>query len=55
MNENFGFTLIKMPAGKINLTNEDKNLTFDLFTSFIKNQKLYSHTEIVALLGGKNV
>ncbi len=55
MNENFGVTLIKMPAGKINLTNEDKNLTFDLFTSFIKNQKLYSHTEIVALLGGKNV
>lgn len=55
MNENFGFTLIKMPADKINLTDEDKNLTYDLFASFIKNQKLYSHSEIVVLLGGKNV
>jgi hypothetical protein len=55
MNENFGFTLIKMPAGTINLTDEDKNLTYNKFTSFIRNQKLYSHAEVVALLGETNV
>ena len=55
MNENFGFTLVKMPAGTINLTNEDKTLTYSKFDSFIKTQKLYSKTEIVALLGETNV
>lgn len=47
MNENFGLTLIKMPAQPIVLTNQDKNLTFPIFSNFIKERKLYNTEEII--------
>jgi hypothetical protein len=53
MNENFGLTLIKMPADKIILTAEDINLTYENFISFITQQKLYSNKEIADMLGEK--
>ena len=53
MNENFGFTLIKMPAHSIVLTNEDKNLSYESFMLFMNTQKLYTNEEIIKVL--KNV
>lgn len=55
MNENFGFTLIKMPAQKISLNPDDKNLKYEKFLEFIKNQKLYNSSEVIKILGESNV
>lgn len=53
MNENFGLTLIKMPAHPIILTNEDKNLSYESFMSYMNTQQLYTNEEIIKVL--KNV
>lgn len=55
MNENFGFTLIRMPANKINLDHSDINLDYDDFVDFIKKQKLYNSSEIISILGESDV
>lgn len=55
MNENFGFTLIKMPGHKIILNDFEKNLTYDIFNKFIETQKLYNRQEIIKLLGDNSV
>lgn len=55
MNENFGFTLIKMPATQIVLSETEKSLTYDTFSKFINTCKLYNHNEVIDLLGGRNV
>lgn len=50
MNNNFGLTLIKMPADTINPDDSFKSISFDNFLKFIETQKLYSDEEIVTVL-----
>ncbi len=50
MNENFGLTLIKMPAVVATPDDRYKNLTYKEFTNFIENKKLFSKEEIVKIL-----
>jgi len=55
MDENFGFTLVKMPATEIVLDDEDKTLMYTTFSNFIKGRKLYNNNEIINMLGGVSV
>jgi hypothetical protein len=55
MDENFGFTLIKMPASQIILSADEVSLSYSDFMVFIKNQKLYNKKEIIKILGKNNV
>lgn len=55
MNENFGFTLIRMPAKKINPAPKYANTTYDEFTRFMSKARLYSESEIKSLLENENV
>lgn len=55
MDENFGFTLIRMPAKQIALYEEEKNLTYNAFFKFINTRKLYSSKEVINILGGSHV
>lgn len=55
MNENYGLTLIKMPAGPIVLSDVSINLSFDQFQEFIAEQRLYTRDEIIELLRNQNV
>lgn len=50
MNNNFGLTLIKMPACEIEPSESYKNISYDEFLNFMKNQKLYSDNEIIEIL-----
>ncbi len=50
MDENYGLTLIKLPAGKINPSELYKNIPYSEFEGFIKTQKLYSSKEITEIL-----
>jgi len=55
MNENFGLTLIKMPAKKVFPSDYYKNLSYNEFLDFIKNVRLYSNDEIIKILEEQNV
>lgn len=50
MNENFGLTLIKMPAKKVYPSELYSNVTYQEFISYITSQKLYSSEEITKIL-----
>ena len=55
MSTNFGFTLIKLPATKINPDESYKSISYDAFMEFLKNKKLYSDEEIINILRNQNV
>jgi nucleoside-diphosphate-sugar epimerase len=53
MDENFGLTLIKVPATEIYPPDEYKNISYAEFADFIKDKKLYSNEEITNLFTAK--
>lgn len=55
MNNNFGFTLIKLPAKKIYPSEWYRDVTYNEFMDYISNTKLYSDEEIIELLRNQNV
>lgn len=55
MDENFGLTLIKMPAKKVFPSDLYKNASYEEFVEFIKNIKLYSQEEVIKILREDNV
>jgi hypothetical protein len=55
MNNNFGFTLIKLPATKINPPESYKDIQYNSFMEFIQTKKLYSDNEIINILRNQNV
>jgi hypothetical protein len=50
MNNNFGFTLIRMPAKKIEPPESYAAVSYKEFSQFIESVKLYSDEEIISLL-----
>jgi hypothetical protein len=50
MNNNFGFTLIRMPANKIYPDESYANTSYAEFSEFIATVKLYSDQEIINML-----
>jgi hypothetical protein len=50
MDNNFGFTLVKLPAGNIAPGVEYSSVTYAEFESFIKTVKTYSDSEIIEIL-----
>lgn len=50
MNENYGLTLVKMPAHPVYLSNEYLNASYKDFMSFLSTQKLYNREEITLIL-----
>lgn len=50
MNNNFGFTLVKLPAKKITLDQETENLSYRDFINFMKGKRVYSTIEIENML-----
>lgn len=55
MDNNFGLTLIRMPAKKISPHDYYTTISYDEFSDFIKTVKLYSDDEIIKLLKDQNV
>jgi hypothetical protein len=55
MNNNFGFTLIKLPATKINPPEVYKLISYHSFMEFIETKKLYSDEEIIDILRNQHV
>jgi hypothetical protein len=55
MDNNFGLTLIKMPANVISPGEEFANVSFEEFASYINNVKTYSDNEIIDILRTGNV
>jgi hypothetical protein len=55
MNNNFGFTLIKMPASVIYPEKEFEDISYNEFIEYITNIKTYSDTEIIDVLRAENV
>lgn len=55
MNNNFGFTLIRMPANKIYPAESYANTSYAEFVEYIETVKLYSDEEIIKLLKDQNV
>jgi len=53
MSNNFGLTLIKMPATKINPPIKYKDISYDEFLNFLTTQKLYSDNEVIDILRKK--
>lgn len=50
MINNYGFTLVKLPATKIELSEETKNLPYAEFRAFMADKKLYDDSEIASML-----
>lgn len=50
MDVNYGFTLVYMPAGRINPPDYVRNLPYSQFMEFMAGQKLWNTGEIVDLL-----
>lgn len=50
MDNNHGFTLVKLPASKIELNEETKTLSYYGFKAFMAEQKVYNDDEIIRLL-----
>lgn len=55
MNNNFGLTLIKMPASQIDPAESYKHISYNDFKVFISKQKLYNDHEIIQILRNDNV
>ena len=55
MDNNFGLTLIKMPAVQICPPDLYKDITYAEFVEFMAAAKLYSDAEIIDILGNENV
>jgi len=55
MAENYGLTLIKMPAYKIYPDQIYANLSYWTFVEFMNSSKMYYTNEIIELLGKENV
>jgi hypothetical protein len=55
MNNNFGFTLIRMPASKIYPAESYATTLYAEFAEYIETVKLYSDKEIIKLLKDQNV
>lgn len=55
MDTNFGFTLIKLPATKINPPPSYKEISYAAFMEFIQSKKLYSDDEIINILRNQHV
>jgi hypothetical protein len=55
MDNNFGLTFVKMPAGKINPPEHYSKISYDEFVEFISKVKLYSDVEIINILRNQNV
>jgi hypothetical protein len=55
MNNNFGLTLVKLPAHKIFPPDKCRNITYNEFVNFIKTKKTYSDQEIIKILRKENV
>ena len=55
MDNNFGLTFVKMPAGKINPPEHYSKISYDEFVEFISKVKLYSDEEIINILRNQNV
>lgn len=53
MDENFGLTLIKMPANTLTPPIEYKDISYQEFVEFIKDKKLYSQDEIIEILNSE--
>lgn len=50
MKDNYGLTLIKLPAEKIYPDSIYNRISFDDFVEFMKNVKVYSNDEIIKIL-----
>jgi hypothetical protein len=50
MDNNFGLTLIKMPAHHVFPDESYTTLDYNVFNEFLKTQKLYSDDEIIEIL-----
>lgn len=50
MNENYGLTLIKLPAYQVNPPESIKKLSYETFMNLIANTKLYSADEMQGIL-----
>jgi hypothetical protein len=55
MDNNFGLTLIKMPANVVSPEEEFANVSFEEFSSYINDVKTYSDNEIIDILRTGNV
>jgi hypothetical protein len=55
MSNNFGLTLIKMPANKINPPERYKDISYSEFLKFMETQKVFSDTEVINILEKNNV
>jgi len=55
MDNNFGLTLIKMPAHFVFPDESYVTLDYDVFTKFLETQKLYSDNEIIGVLNKQGI
>lgn len=55
MDENYGLTLIKMPASTIELEQDSIDLSYKDFVNFMEDKKVYSRSEIIKILRNTNV
>lgn len=55
MDNNYGFTLIRVPVNKIYPSESYKNVSYEEFMEYMKDVKLYSDNEIATMLGAENV
>jgi hypothetical protein len=55
MNNNFGLTLIKMPASKITPSEHYKDISYFEFLKFMETQKVFSDNEIINILEKSDV
>lgn len=55
MGENYGLTLIRLPAKQVFPSNEITNISYWQFVEYINNKKLYYSQEIIEMLRNENV
>ena len=55
MDNNFGLTLIKMPAKKVYPDESYKTVDYETVMNFLQTQKIYSDNEIIKMLRNENV
>lgn len=55
MNENYGLTLIKLPATKVYPQNIYKDVTYQQFANFMRDKKLYTQDEIRQMFYENNI
>ncbi len=55
MDENYGLTLIKLPGTSIELEQDSNELSWHAFVEFMKDKKVYSHSEVNQILRNTHV